>query len=200
MKIRNGIAPHSGAFPAIFTYMNSLLQNDLMGRNMKDIHPDLPSGIIKYQEGWLRSKPVKGAEQCFVQGRFDVLVELEDETYSVIDFKITKPKEEHIQKYSTQLHAYKYALENPDNGDEQVKISQMGLVSISPDDIYYEDGKVFFKASPVWHPVQENMNNFYSFVFEIQNVLNGPVPPKSTDCSLCRYRSSYSSLNEADSI
>lgn len=190
-KVRMGIPPHSGAFPAIFTHMNKLLQDSVMGKNLQEIHPDLPSGIIDFQEGFLKSQPVKGAEDCYLSGRFDVLVRLDDGTYTVIDFKITKPNEEQIQKFSSQLHAYKYALENPATGNPSVKISKMGLISISPESIEHEDGTFVFTTSPKWHPIEEDMDGFLNLIKDISTLLNGELPAESETCELCKYRSRF---------
>ncbi len=190
-KVKLGITPPSGAFPAIFTYMNKLLQDSVMGKNLQDIHPNLPSGIIDFQEGFLKSQPVSGAEDCYINGRFDVLIRLEDGTYTVIDFKITNPDEEQIKKFSRQLHAYKYALENPATGKAPVKISKMGLISVSPESIEHKNGKLVFSASPKFHPVEEDMDGFLKFIKEISNVLNGELPTESPTCGLCMYRRRY---------
>jgi hypothetical protein len=190
-KVRLGVTPHSGAFPAIFTRMNGLLQSSVMGLNLQDIDPDLPSGIVDVQEGFLKSAPVPGAEDCFISGRFDILIRLEDGTYTVIDFKITDPNEDQIRKFSSQLHAYKFALENPAEGKAPVKISKMGLISVSPESIKHVDGKLVFTASPKWHPIEEDMNGFYSMIKEIAGVLNGELPPVSETCSLCVYRKRF---------
>ncbi len=168
-KIKLGFPPPSGAFPAIFGRMNSLLQNSVMGLNLKDIHEDLPSGIVSIQEGYLKSTPVPGAEDCFISGRFDILTKLDDGTYSVIDFKITDPNEDQVRKFSNQLHAYKFALEHPAEGTP-IKVSRMGLVSVSPDAIEHKDGKLVFTASPKWHPIEEDMEGFLKFVKEISKV------------------------------
>lgn len=189
-KVKFGIHT-SGVFPAMFTRINGLLQNSIMGENPKDIHPTLPSGIIEIQEGFIRSLPVPGAEDCFLSGRFDILTKLDDGSNMIIDFKITKPDEEKIQKYATQLHAYKYALENPNTGKPALKISQMGVVSINPDQMELVDGKILFTATPTWHPVEENMENFYTLIKEISKVLNGPLPTPSEDCKLCKYRNHF---------
>ncbi len=189
-KVKHNIS-HSGPFPAMFGRINGLLQTSIMGMNLQDVHPSLPSGIISVQEGFLRSKPIPGAEDCFVQGRFDILTRLTDGSYTVIDFKITTPDEEKIQKYATQLHAYKFALENPHNGTEPRKISRMGVVSINPDRMKLVDGKIVFTASPTWHPVAEDMESFYSLAKEISGVLNGPLPAPSVECKLCIYRSHF---------
>ena len=190
-KVKLGVAPHSGAFPAVFTRLNGLLQDSIMGMNLQDIHPDLPSGIVDVQEGFLKSLPVAGAEDCFISGRFDILTKLDDGTYSVIDFKITNPDEDQIRKFSSQLHAYKFALENPANGKLPVRISKMGLISVNPESIKHVDGNLVFTASPKWHPIDEDMDSFYRLIREISNVLNGDLPSVSETCSLCIYRNNF---------
>lgn len=194
-KVKLGVK-HSGGFPAMFGRINSLLQNSIMQKNLQDIHPSLPSGIIDKQEGFIKSQPIPGAEDCILQGRFDILTRLDDGTYCVIDFKITKPDDEKIQKYATQLHAYKYALENPANGHEPINISMMGIVSVNPEHMELVDGKIVFTAMPTWHPVQENMQGFFSMVKEISSLLNGPLPTPSPACSLCKYRSNFTPQNQ----
>ncbi len=186
-KVKFGIS-HSGVFPSMFTRINTLLQNSIMGMNLSDIHPDLPNGIIEIQEGYMKSKPVTDTN-CFLSGRFDILTKLDDGTYAIIDFKITTPNEEKISKYVSQLHAYKFALENPSEG-EPIKISKMGVVSINPDEMKLVDGKVIFTTTPKWHPVKEDMNGFYELIKEISTVLNGNLPrnPSAiTDIEICKF-------------
>ncbi len=185
-KIKLGISPPYGAFPAIFGRMNSLLQNSVMGLNLQDIHSDLPSGIVTIQEGFLKSVPVPGAEDCFISGRFDILTRLNDGTYSVIDFKITSPNEDQIRKFSSQLHAYKFALEHPAEGTP-IKVSRMGLISVTPDNIQHVNGNLVFTASPKWHPIEEDMEGFYNLIKEIATILNGEMPTSSEECTYCKY-------------
>ena len=190
-KVKFGIA-YSSPFPAMFGRINSLLQASIMGMNLRDVHPDLPSGIIEVQEGFMKSKPIPGTN-TYLSGRFDILTKLDDGTYALIDFKITAPDEEKIlKKYSSQLHAYKFALENPAEGKLPLKISKMGAVSINPDEMKLVNGKVVFTATPKWHPIEENMDSFYNLISEISKVLNGELPPESGSCSLCIYRKSFS--------
>lgn len=180
-----------GVFPSMFGRINSLLQNSIMGKNLKDVHTSLPSGIIEIQEGFIKSLPIPGAEDCYVSGRFDILTKLDDGSYSVIDFKITTPDEEKIQKYATQLHAYKFALENPNTGKPAINVSKMGVVSINPEQMELVDGKILFTAKPTWHPVEKNMENFYGLIKEISDVLNGPLPLPNENCRLCQYRNHF---------
>ncbi len=198
-KIKFGIS-HSGVFPAMFGRINSLLQNSIMGTNLKDIHPDLPSGIISVQEGYLKSKVVDGTNS-YLRGRFDILTKLDDDSYAIIDFKIMIPDEEKILKnYSSQLHAYKYALENPAEG-KPIKISHMGVVSVNPDEMKLIDGKVVFTNTPNWHAVKEDMDGFIKMIKEIDLVLSGELPKSSQTCKLCIYRSHFENeIEEAEDI
>ena len=189
-KVRLGVTPHSGAFPAIFTYMNSLLQNSIMGMNLNEINPELASGIIDVKEGFLKSAPVPSATDCFISGRFDILTRLDDGTYTVIDFKISNPDEEQVRKFSSQLHAYKFALENPLIG-KPVKISKMGLITVSPEAIGFTKGKIIFTTTPKWHAIEEDMDGFYNLIKEISILLNGDLPPESETCRLCTYRALF---------
>lgn len=189
-KVKLGIAPPSTPFPAVFTRMNTLLQNSIMGMNLQTINSGLPSGLIEVKEGYLKSKPVPGALDCFISGRFDVLTRLDDGTYTVIDFKITEPKEDQIRKFSSQLHAYKFALENPIIGEPK-KISKMGLIAVSPNEIAFNEGHVVFKTKPHWFPIEEDMKSFYELIANISSVLNGRLPMPSESCYLCTYRARF---------
>lgn len=187
---------HSGVFPAMFGRINGLLQTSIMGSNLRDIIKDLPSGIITVQEGYLKSKVIPGTN-VFLSGRFDILTKLDDGTYALIDFKITTPDDERILKnYSSQLHAYKYALENPAEGDP-IKITKMGVVSINPEEMKLVDSKIVFTALPKWHSIEEDMQSFNKLVLEISEFLDGDVPDPTLTCKLCIYRKSFESQEDS---
>lgn len=173
----------------MFGRINKLLQDSIMGKNLNEINEQLPSGIIDIQEGFLRSIQVPGTT-CYIQGRFDILTKLEDGTFTIIDFKITPPDEERIQKYASQLHAYKFALENPHMGPP-IKISKMGIVSVNPEEMKLVDGKIQFTAVPRYHNVDENMPDFFKLISEVSDVLTGDLPTPTETCSLCKYRSYF---------
>lgn len=188
-KVKNGVA-YYGPFPAMFGRINKLLQDSIMGKNLTDIIPGLPSGIISVQEGFLKSIVVPGTN-VFLSGRFDILTRLEDGTYALIDFKITAPDDEKLlKKYKSQLHAYKYALENPVEG-EPIKVSKMGAVSINPEEMKLVDGKIVFKTIPTYHPIEEDMGAFLKMMKEISDLLEGDLPAEEEACALCVYRSYF---------
>ncbi len=158
-----------------------------MGMNLKDVIADLPSALIETQERFVRSITVPNTN-CFLNGRYDIVIKFDDGTYGVIDFKITEPDEEKVlKKYATQLHAYKFALENPESGTP-IKVSKMGIISVKPETMKIENGKIIFTTTPTWHGVEEDMDSFYMLMRNISDVLDGPLPEPSETCKLCIYR------------
>lgn len=189
-KVKCGIALPSIGMPGIFSKMNSLLQNAIIGMDLREINSKLPAGKIDIKEGFLRSKPIPPAKDCLISGRFDIVSHLDDGTYAVIDFKITDPTEEKIQKFFHQLHAYKFALENPDFGQPK-KVSKMGIIAINPEEISFPGEKVIFKARPQWFEIEEDMDRFYAFIAEVSKLLNGLAPKPSETCLWCKYRAYF---------
>ena len=187
-KVKHNIALPSIGMPGVFMKMNSLLQNAIIGMDLKEINSKLPSGKIEVKEGFLKSKPIPPSNDCIIGGRFDIASKLDDGTYSVIDFKITDPTDEKIQKFFAQLHAYKFALENPSYGEPK-KVSKMGIVAINPEEIAFPGNNVVFKSKPQWFEIEEDMDRFYAFISEVSDLLNGPVPKENPDtCKWCYYR------------
>lgn len=186
-KVKRGITLPTIGLPGVFSKMNALLQTAILGMDLREINSKLPAGKVEIKEGFLRSKPIPPAKDCFISGRFDFASHLDDGTYAVIDFKITDPSEDKIQKFFNQLHAYKFALENPDYGEAK-KVSQMGVIAINPEEIAFPGENVIFKAKPQWFEIEEDMDRFYSFISEVSHLLNGPTPKPSEDCNWCKYR------------
>lgn len=189
-KINFGITLPSIGLPGVFSKMNSLLQTSIQGMNLQAINPDLPSGIITLSEGFLKSSPIPPNKDCFISGRFDIVSELEDGSLAVIDFKISDPKEEKIQKFTHQLHAYKFALENPHYGPKR-KVTKMGVVVVAPEAINFEAGAVAFKSTPRWYEIPQNMGGFFDFISQVSTLLNDPLPNPSANCAWCTYRTHF---------
>ncbi|KKQ97744.1 MAG: hypothetical protein UT24_C0012G0055 [Candidatus Woesebacteria bacterium GW2011_GWB1_39_12] len=174
--------------PGVFTKMNTLLQNTIIGMDLREINSKLPAGKIEVKEGFLKSKTIPPTNDCFIGGRFDIASRLDDGTYSVIDFKITDPTEDKIQKFFPQLHAYKFALENPAFGEAK-KVSKMGVIAINPEEISFPGEKVVFTAKPLLFEIEEDMDRFFAFISEVSKLVNGPEPPENSDnCKWCYYR------------
>ncbi|OGM11922.1 hypothetical protein A2Z22_01670 [Candidatus Woesebacteria bacterium RBG_16_34_12] len=186
-KVKYCITLPTIGLPGVFSKMNSLLQNTIMGMDLSEINSSLPSGKVEVKEGYLRSTPIPPSKDCLISGRFDFVSQLDDGTYAVIDFKITDPTEDKIQKFFHQLHAYKFALENPAGGASR-KISKMGVIAITPEEIEFPQDKIIFTSSPQFFEIKEDMDRFYNFISEVSELLNGSVPKPNQNCAWCKYR------------
>lgn len=188
LKVKSQITLPSIGIPGVFMKMNSMLQETIMGMGLNELNANLPPGKVDTKEGFLKSAPIPPSKSCYIVGKFDILSNLGDGTYAVIDFKITDPSEEKLQKFTHQLHAYKFALENPLNGNPAKKISKMGVVAISPQEIAFHKGHIFFRSKPQWFEIRENMEGFYNFIDEVAELLKGDLPAPSQNCLWCQYR------------
>jgi len=195
-KVKHGVVLPSIGMPGVFSKMSALLQNAILGMDLREINALLPAGKVEVKEGFLQSKPIPPANDCFISGRFDFASHLDDGTYAVIDFKITDPTDNKIQKFFAQLHAYKFALENPAFGEPK-KVSQMGVIAINPEAISFPGEDVIFKAKPQWFAIAEDMDRFYAFISEVSQLLNGPQPLPNPSCQWCRYRTRFTGSGKA---
>jgi ATP-dependent exoDNAse (exonuclease V) beta subunit len=110
--------------PGIFSAINTRLQGTLVGRQLQSLSPTLPAGYVEKQEGFVESIVVPGTE-LYLKGKYDLLVKKPDGTYLLVDFKLSQPHEDKIDKYKTQLYSYKFALEHPRSG-EAITVSSFG--------------------------------------------------------------------------
>lgn len=185
-KVHHNVRQPSIGIPSIFTRMSGMLQKNIRGTNLQEFAPEAPPGEFILDEGFLKSTPLPSGKS-YINGRFDLLVQFKDGTHGVVDVKMTDSKDEDLAKFDRQLHAYKYALENPAEKGP-VTISKIGLLIVAPTDIKPHQGHVYYKAKPVWKEFALDMDKFFSFVSRVESLLDGPVPPPNPNCSWCSYK------------
>lgn len=186
LKIKHGIYQPSMPMPGVFSAINTRLQGSLVGHDLRTLAKNLPEGKVVIQEGWVESKPVPGAD-VFIKGKYDLLVERPDGSHILIDLKISTADDSKIEKYKTQLNAYKFALENPASG-KAYNISKLGLLIFYPDKVKFEDGNANFTFPPSWLEVSLDQKGFIEFAKDIDKLLSGEAPPESKNCKWCQYR------------
>lgn len=172
--------------PGVFSAMNTRLQGSVVGKNLKTISGNLPDGVVVNQEGWVESVAVPGTS-VFIKGKYDLLVENPDGSFTLVDLKISNQDVEKIDKYKTQLNAYKFALENPAEG-EAIKITRVDLLVFYPDTVEYRDNNAFLSFPPRWMEVPIDDTGFLSFAGGIDELLEGPMPAEGEMCQWCKYR------------
>lgn len=186
LKVKHGIYQPSMPMPGVFSAINTRIQGGLIGKNLKDLNTDLPDGIVEIQEGWVDSVLIPDTS-LFIKGKYDLLVKNPDGTHTLVDLKISQPDENKIEKYKSQLAAYKFALENPKTGNP-VKITKLGLLIFYPDSVSFEDKTAKLDFPPKWLEVPIDEKEFIEFIKLINKLLEGPLPEESKECKWCQYR------------
>lgn len=194
LKVKNGIAQPSIPIPNIFSIIASLQKQYYSGKRTEEFCPSLPTGMVTYGEKWVRSKAIEFTESgstCFINGRFDVVAELDDGSFAVLDFKTGSPSEEKVGMYARQLQAYAFALENPAPEALQLKpISKLALLYFTPDkcDQLAVSRQVLHGELQLVE-VQRNDEAFLTFLQQVVTLLDGPLPPPQIEgCDWCAYR------------
>jgi hypothetical protein len=194
MKVKHKIVL-GGPFPSIFGKMANLTSEFYLGRQTREISPDLPAGIVSLRERFVKSAPISipGAEaQCYIKGRFDAVIEFEDGTFGIVDYKTSEAKEEQIAFYARQLTAYAYALEHPaPNALGLSPVSRMGLFVITPERFERNpEGEMVYANRTTWMNVPREDAAFMELLGEVMRVLDAPAPPVPAEtCGTCSYRS-----------
>jgi hypothetical protein len=170
------------------------MQTYFKGKSTTELSPDLPEGVIRFGERWVKSQPIDlpgHSTQCFIRGRFDTVVEFSDSTYGIVDFKTTEPTPGHVPFYSRQLHAYAYTLEYP--APRRLKLSpitKLGLLCVEPTAMdRYQQDQVAYVGDVSWLEVPKDEESFLAFIDEVLSMLEqSDPPPPGTECGYCRYR------------
>ena len=172
--------------PGVFSAINTRLQGSLIGKDLKTINKNIPEGIVIDQEGWVESNAVPKTD-VYIKGKFDLLVKDPNGNYILIDLKISSPDVGKIDKYKTQLGAYKFALENPKKG-KGINISKMGLLIFYPDAVISNKENALLSFPAKWFEVPSDPDGFIKFIINIDKLLKGPKPRESKTCKWCQYR------------
>jgi hypothetical protein len=197
LKVKHNIVLR-GVFPGMFGKMANMTSEFYLGKPAGEISSSLPAGILKFRERFVKSTPISvpgAVSQCYINGRFDAVIEFDDGTYGIVDYKTSDPRVEHAAFYSRQLSAYAYALENPAPKALGLSpVSRLGLFIISPQRFERTaTEEMVFVNQTTWMDVPRNDEGFLALLGEVLAVLDAPTPPKPAEnCGLCNYRKEHS--------
>ncbi len=181
--------------PGVFSAINSRLQGNLVGKNLKSLSKNLPDGEVVSQEGWVESVGIPGTN-VFIKGKYDLLVKNTDDTYTLVDLKISQPGDDKIEKYKTQLNAYRYAMENPKSGFP-ITLSKLALLIFYPDQVGFESETASLSFPHTWLEVPSDEAHFVDFIKGVDELLTGPEPVSGEICKWCIYRTKFPAISEA---
>jgi hypothetical protein len=194
LKVKHGLRQPSIPLPAVFAKIASLQKDYYSGKRTEDFCPSLPPGIVTYGEQWVRSNTIEipgSPNTCHLAGRFDIVAELDDGSFAVLDFKTGNPSQAKSAMYARQLQAYTIALENPAKGALELNpISRLGLLYFTPD--MFEQvaaERQMLEGQMLWVEIERNDSAFINFLEAVVRLLDGPLPqPEPETCDWCKYR------------
>lgn len=195
LKVKLGFGRPATPFPSIFTRIDGLMKKHFADKPTQSISLLLPPGRVMPGDGWVESEPIAlpgHASHCHIRGKYDTLLEFENGTYGVVDFKTSEAKDEHVAFYARQLHAYAYALEhNAPRAMHLAPITALGLLVVEPDELAVVNGKIGYLGSVTWQPIPLDMNGYLDFLGQVVSLLEQPEPPAPGEkCGFCKYRDS----------
>lgn len=194
LKVARDFKRPRSILPKIFITIDSKMNKCFDGVRTEKIADGVPSGSIKYGQKWVQSAPISipgVVSTCYIRGRFDTVIELDDGTFAVVDFKTSSSKGSHLNLYSRQLHAYSYALENPAQDKFSLSpITKLGLLVFEPTDFFNkESNTASLEGKMKWIEIERNDSKFIDFLAEVVSLLENPSPPDSSpSCDWCQYR------------
>ncbi len=194
LKVVLGLPRPAMAFPKIFSNIDLLMKKMFDGKSTSEFSPDLPPGHVLFGGKWVESTPINSPDKkvsCYIKGIFDSVVEFDDGSYAVIDFKTSEPNPHHVEFYGRQLSAYAYALEHAAAGKLALApITRLGLLCVEPIDIDRDDrGRIRYAGEVTWMPVPKDEAGFLAFIDRVLQVLALPEPPPASEkCGFCKYR------------
>lgn len=194
LKVRHNFKRPAMPFPKIFSRIDLLMKDIYLGHSTKKISPELPEGKILMTGRWVTSELIPAADgfnACYIQGIFDTVVQFEDGSYGVVDFKTSEAKEEHIGFYGRQLQAYAFALAHPAPGKLHLRpVSKLGLLYFEPQHLDEAPPDRLSLIGPTkWVEIPQDENAFLDFIRRVGDLLSQPQPPAANpECAFCAYR------------
>lgn len=196
LKLRHDFRRPPSPFPKIFSTIDLYMKDIYLDQSTRKISDQLPEGKAIMSGRWVASQPIQfetSANTCAIRGIFDTLVQFEDGSYGVIDFKTTRVNESHIAFYSRQLQAYAYALEHPAPGKPRfAPISRLGLLCFDPAGMHEDPpARLNLTGPAVWQEIPLDEAGFLRLLQEVMRLLDQPQPPEAGEkCAFCEYRRS----------
>lgn len=199
LKVAHGIRQPSMPMAGIFKRIEGLQMDLYDGKPTKEVLPELPPGIIRCGEKTVESEPIQApgsGEPCYIYGKIDSLLEFEDGSWGILDFKTTQVKPEKAALYGRQLHAYAHAFEHPAAKPQILRgkapglspITKLGLLCFEPSELSLEGGgRHTYRGDVKWIEIPRDGDAFLTFVGETVKLLQGGTPPPTPGCNWCEY-------------
>lgn len=181
--------------PGIFTIIDGLMTSFFDNKPTSYISKELPPGIITLGGVQVKSRPMLVKDfncNITIDGKVDSLIQFEDDTIGVIDFKTTTPQKKTAEHYFSQLMCYTLALENPydPNFIKTCSVSKLGLCCFSPKHFGEGVDNVGLMGDLEWIEIEKDKVKFKQILKDVAKLLTGPRPEPNAYCSYCNFKNS----------
>src|SRR5688572_7600921 len=191
LKVVRNIRQPSMPMAGIFKKLEGLQMKFYDGRRTTDVLPGLPPGVFRCAEQAVESEPI---DDWYIYGKIDSLIEFDDGSWGILDFKTTTISPEKGVLYGRQLHAYAHAFEHPTTSPRILKgpapkigpISKLGLLCFEPSALTQDGDRQVYSGAVQWIEIPRDREKFLGFVGETLKVLK-ECPPPTPDCDWCSY-------------
>lgn len=191
-KYVSGVKRPPVILPKIFTIIDSLIKDSYIGQNLNKINKNLPDAILTSNDKWVVSKSIVNPEypniSIQIRGKIDAVLDYQDGSYSVIDFKTSEINENFLNKYKRQLHSYAYAILNPENSSNFTlsNLKNIGLLVFEPTKFYIDYNDLAgLKGNFKWISFDLNIIDFENFIKNDLIPLLAGVEPKPEENDNC---------------
>ena len=183
--------------PPVFSNFDVVQQAYFKDKNTSALTVDLPPGrILKKDElpGRVVSETLKDRKgrEFILGGRPDIVIEFEDKSYGIIDFKSTNLKDDKAESYRYQLEAYRHIFTYPGRikkgpTPKLSPITHMGVLQFFPNDIFnHNDDLCSLNLKMSYSKLEQDDKKFMERIEYILDILNLPKPPLfNEDCTDC---------------
>jgi hypothetical protein len=143
------------------------------------------------QGGWVESQPIAFCEigvTLVLGGKYDAIVEDEDASRYLVDYKTSARPDHELYRYRRQLDAYRYCLEHPSREREGIAIDETGLLVYTPRAFAFKNRVSGLYGPTRWIDFARDDSAFMKLLGDVAMLLAHDEPPNAANCEWCQYR------------
>ena len=185
--------------PPVFSNFDVVQQAYFKDKNTSALTSHLPPGRIMQKEempGRVVSTTLKDnkGREFILGGRPDVVIEFDDKSYGIIDFKTTNIKSDKAESYRYQLEAYRYIFSYPGSikkgpTPKLSPITHMGVLQFEPKSISdNKENNCSLNLEMSYSKLEQNDKKFFTRIEMILDILELKDPlPVNENCTDCMF-------------
>ena len=185
--------------PPVFSNFDVVQQAYFKDKNTSALTSHLPPGRIMQKDempGRVVSETLKDnkGREFILGGRPDVVIEFDDKSYGIIDFKTTNLKDDKAESYRYQLEAYRYIFTYPGSikkgpTPKLSPITHMGVLQFEPKSISgHEEKNCTLNLEMSYSKLEQDDKKFFNRIEMILDILELKEPPPiNENCTDCMF-------------